>query len=176
MLAISILLDAIARSAVDPDIGQGRIIHELSEPREAKMENITKVKTGNPFENKESFSRVIVVGEWIFTSNTAGRNLKTTVMPEMAHEQATEAFNNVDAALQSVGSSLSDVIRSRVTIPNPADVPSVMAIVGDRFRGIDPVSTVTCSPLGLDYLKFELEVTAYRGAASSQVESLVVTL
>lgn len=140
------------------------------------METITKVKTGNPFEDKESFSRVIVVGDWIFTSNTAGRNLRTKVMSDLADEQAAQAFDNVDAALKSVGSSLADVIRSRVTIPNSGDVQAVMAVVGERFRGIDPVSTVTCAPLGLDYLKFELEVTAYRGAGSNDVQRLVVSL
>jgi enamine deaminase RidA (YjgF/YER057c/UK114 family) len=137
---------------------------------------VTKVKTGNPFEDKESFSRVIVVGDWIFTSNTAGRNPRTKVMSELAHEQASRAFDNIDAALKAVGSSLADVIRSRVTIPDPADVAAVMAVVGERFRGIDPVSTVTCAPLALDYLKFELEVTAYRGAGSSNADRTVISL
>lgn len=140
------------------------------------MVKVTKVKTGNPFEDKESFSRLVVVDNWIFSSNTAGRNPRTKVMSELAHEQAAQAFDNVDAALRSVGSSLADVIRSRVTIPNPGDVQTVMEVVGERFRGIDPVSTVTCAPLGLDYLKFELEVTAHRDAGSGDVERLVVTL
>lgn len=140
------------------------------------MTKITKIKTGNPFEEKESFSRVIVVGDMILTSNTAGRNLKTKEMPDSAEGQAVEAFNNVEAALKSVGSSLSEVIRSRVTIPNPDDVPAVMKVVGERFRGVDPVSTVTCTPLALDYLKMELEVTAYRGAGAEDVERLVVSL
>lgn len=140
------------------------------------MPKITKVKTGNPFEDKESFSRVVVVGDWIFTSNTAGRNPRTKVMSELAHEQATQAFDNIDAALKAVGSSLADVIRSRVTIPNPADVGAAMAVVGERFRGIDPVSTVTCAPLALDYLKFELEVTAYRGASLADADRMLIAL
>lgn len=140
------------------------------------MPHITKVKTGNPFEDKESFSRVVVVGDWIFTSNTAGRNPRTKMMSDLAHEQATQAFDNIDAALKAVGSSLADVIRSRVTIPDPSDVASVMAVVGDRFRGIDPVSTVTCAPLALDYLKFELEVTAYRGVDLVGCDRVVVSL
>lgn len=137
---------------------------------------ITKVKTGNPFEDKESFSRVVVIGNWIMTSNTAGRNLKTKMMPDTAAEQAVEAFNNVEAALRSVGASLSDVVRSRVTIPDPIDVEAVMQVVGERFRGVDPVSTVTCTPLALGYLKMELEVTAYKGASNEPIERLVVSL
>jgi len=132
--------------------------------RNEYMVKISKIKTGNPFEERESFSRMVVVDDWIFTSNTAGRNPRTKQMSELAHEQAAQAFDNIDAALKTVGSSLADVVRSRVTIPDPKDVPAVMAIVGERFRGIDPASTVTCAPLALDYLKFELEVTAYRGA------------
>lgn len=137
---------------------------------------IVKVKTGNPFEDKESFSRVVVIDNWIMTSNTAGRNLRTKAMPDTAAGQAVEAFDNVEAALRSVGSSLAEVVRSRVTIPDPKDVEAVMQVVGERFQGIDPVSTVTCTPLALDYLKMELEVTAYRGAADDTVERLVVSL
>lgn len=147
---------------------------QLEESTFPEMQKITRVKTGNPFEDKESFSRVVVVEKWIFTSNTAGRNLRTKEMPASAREQAIEAFNNVEAALKAVGSSLQEVVRSRVTIPDPKDVPEVMAVVGERFRGVDPASTVTCTPLALDYLKMELEVTAYRGAGSDDERISVV--
>lgn len=37
--------------------------------------------------------------------------------------------------------------------------------VGERFRGIDPANTTTCTPLAQPELKVEMEVTAYRPRA-----------
>ena len=56
------------------------------------------------------------------------------------------------------------------------DAPSVMAYVGERFRGIDPQRTVTCSPLGAADFKVEIEVTAYRGASKAEVEEITISL
>jgi hypothetical protein len=64
-----------------------------------------------------------------------------------------------------VDATLADVVCSRVFIQNPADVATVMTIVGEVFRGVDPASTVTCPPLGSTVYRVELEVTAYRGAS-----------
>lgn len=128
------------------------------------MAQIVKVKSGSPFEERESYSRIVAVDDWIFVSNTAGRNYRTREMSTDAVGQIRQALENVRGALESVGSSLADVVRSRVTIPNPEDAPDVMLVVGEYFRGVDPASTVLCSPLGhIDY-KAEIEITAYRGA------------
>lgn len=137
---------------------------------------ITKVKSGSIFEEKESYSRIVAVDDWIYVSNTAGRNYKTREMSTDPVEQAKQCFNNIEGALASVGATLEDVIMSTVIIPNVADAPSVMAYVGERFRGIDPARTVTCSPLGAPDFKVEIEVTAYRGAGKAEQERLTVSL
>ncbi|MFT4029901.1 MAG: RidA family protein [Protaetiibacter sp.] len=140
------------------------------------MPQITKVKSGSPFEDRESYSRLVVVDDWIFVSNTAGRNYRTREMSTDAVEQIQQALANVKGALESVGSSLADVVRSRVTIPNVEDAPAVMLAVGEAFRGVDPTSTVLCSPLGAPEYKAEIEVTAYRGAGQAPQERLVIAL
>jgi hypothetical protein len=38
------------------------------------MPDIVKVETGNPFEERGSYSRLVAVDNLIFVSNTAGRN------------------------------------------------------------------------------------------------------
>ena len=70
--------------------------------------------------------------------------------------------------------SLTDVVCSRVFIQSPEDVPTVMAIIGEKFRGIDPASTVTCPPLGSTIYKVELEVTAYRGAGKAEAQTITI--
>ncbi len=136
------------------------------------MAEIIKLTTGSKLEEIASYSRAVAVDNWIFVSNTAGRNPETKLIPENVLEQTEQVFANVERALQAVGSSLADVVMSRVFIQNPCDVNVVMELIGTKFRGVDPATTVTCPPLGTTEYKVELEVTAYRGASTATVEKI----
>ena len=65
------------------------------------LPKIVKVKSGSLYETKESYSRIVAVGDWIFVSNTAGRNYKTREMSPDPVEQAKQCFDNVEAALKA---------------------------------------------------------------------------
>lgn len=138
------------------------------------MTDIIKLKSGSVFEEKASYSRLVAVDNWIYVSNTAGRNPHTKLIPEDVLEQAHQVFANIEAALAAVDASLADVVCSRVFIQNPEDVPAVMELIGVKFRGIDPACTATCPPLGSTVYKVELEVTAYRGASRANVQTLTL--
>lgn len=134
------------------------------------MVDVVKVSTGGIYEEKESYSRIVSVGDWIFVSNTAGRNYQTRELSEDPIEQAKQCFRNIEGSLRSIDATLADVVMSTVYIPYVEDAPAVMAYVGERFKGINPARTVLCSPLGMAALKVEIEVTAYRGAGSANVK------
>ncbi len=138
------------------------------------MTKIVKVKTGSKFEEIASYSRAVAVDNWIFVSNTAGRNPDTQLIADSVLEQTEQVFSNIERALKAVGSSLSDVVMSRVFIQNPEDVSVVMELIGTKFKGVNPATTVTCPPLGSTVYKVELEVTAYKGASSIGSEQLVI--
>ncbi|WP_201606598.1 RidA family protein [Psychrobacter immobilis] len=136
------------------------------------MTNVIKVKTGSKLEDHASYSRAVMVDNWIFVSNTAGRNPETKLIPEDIEEQTLQVFANIERALVALGSSLQDVVMSRVFIQNPEDTHTVMGIIGEKLRGVDPTTTVTSPPLGSKAYKVELEVTAYKGASTANVEYL----
>ena len=136
------------------------------------MSKILKVKTGSKFEESGSYSRLVAVDNWIYVSNTAGRNPETQEIPADVIEQTEQVFANIERALTAAGSSLADVVMSRVFIQDPAQVPAVMDFIGTKFRGINPATTVTCPPLGSTVYKVELEVTAYRGASQAECEEI----
>lgn len=138
------------------------------------MTKIVKVKTGSKFEEIASYSRVVAVDNWINVSNTAGRNPDTQEIPEDVIEQTEQVFTNIERALAAVDATLQDVVMSRVFIQNPEDTPKVMEFIGTKFRGVNPATTVTCPPLGSDVYKVELEVTAYRGASTADVEEITL--
>lgn len=134
------------------------------------MAKIIKLKTGSKFEESASYSRLVVVDNWIYVSNTAGRNPVSKEIPDDLLQQTQQVFDNIEAALASVEACLGDVVMSRVFIQNPADTMAVMDFIGTKFKGIDPATTVTSPPLGSSEYKVELEVTAYRGAATAELE------
>lgn len=134
------------------------------------MAKITKLKSGTKLEEISSYSRAVCVDNWIFVSNTAGRNPDTKEIPEDLREQTLQVFANIERALAALDSSLADVVSTKVFIQNPEDTPFIMGIFGEKFKGVDPTTTVTSPPLGSKAYKVELEVTAYRGASTSDVE------
>ena len=140
------------------------------------MTNVLKIKSGSPYEELESYSRIVAIDNWIMVSNTAGVDYATQVFADSAVDQTKQAIRTIEAALVAAGSSLADVVNTRISIPNPDDAPAVMAEVGRAFRGIDPARTVTCTPLGGPQYKVEVEVTAYRGAAALPQERVTIQL
>ncbi len=140
------------------------------------MTQITKIKTGSKFEDHASYSRIVAVDNWIFVSNTAGRNPETKEIPEDVGAQTLQVFANIERALAAVDSELGDVVASRVFIQTPSDTETVMTLIGEKFRGIDPTTTVTCPPLGSSVYKVEIEVTAYRGAAKAETVYKTVSI
>ncbi|KQN64093.1 Rid family hydrolase [Erwinia sp. Leaf53] len=138
------------------------------------MTQILKVKSGSPFEEKASYSRLVAVDNWIYVSNTAGRNPQSRLIPEDIREQTLQVFANIERALAAADASLADVVMSRVFIQNPEDSAVVLAVLGEKYRGINPATTITSPPLGAAEYKVEIEVTAYRGAGSAAVQEKVV--
>jgi enamine deaminase RidA (YjgF/YER057c/UK114 family) len=140
------------------------------------MAEVTRLKSNSTIEGRSNYSRGIAIGDWIVLANTAGRNFSTRTMPEDAAGQAEQMFRNVEGALVALGSKLGDVVRARVSVPDPADMPAVMAVFAARFAGIEPVGTFTCTPLAGPEYKVEMEVTAYRGAGDAAVKRVSVVL
>jgi enamine deaminase RidA (YjgF/YER057c/UK114 family) len=148
--------------------------HQLTLFQERSMTQIIKVKTGSKFEEIASYSRVVAMDNWIFVSNTAGRDPLTGTFSADPVAQTEQVFKNIEKALAAVNASLADVVMSRVFIQQPEHTPAVMEFIGSKFRGIDPATTVTCPPLGSSDYLVELEVTAYRGASTATTQ--IITL
>jgi enamine deaminase RidA (YjgF/YER057c/UK114 family) len=137
---------------------------------------VTKLKSGSLYEDKLSYSRAVVVDNWILVANTAGRNYRTREISNDAAEQTRQCFANIEGALKAVDASLADVVRTRVSVPYLEHKDAIMSVVAEKFRGVDPASTITATPLaGPEYL-VEIEITAYRGAGTANATNLRVSL
>lgn len=125
------------------------------------------ISSGSPFEAAAGFSRAVVDGEWIFVAGTTGFDYAQMIIAEEPAEQARQAFRNIEKALGEAGATLADVLRVHYYVPNPADWPAIVPVLGQVFGAIRPAATALICGLVDPRMKIEIEVTARRNPADA---------
>jgi enamine deaminase RidA (YjgF/YER057c/UK114 family) len=126
------------------------------------------ISSGSRFEAESGYSRAVVDGDWIFVAGTTGFDYAQMTIVEDPAEQARQAFRNIEAALAEAGSTLSDVVRVRYYVPDAADWPAIVPVLGEAFGTIRPAATALICGLVDPRMKIEVEVTARRRSASPE--------
>jgi enamine deaminase RidA (YjgF/YER057c/UK114 family) len=124
------------------------------------------ISSGSLFEKEGGYSRAVVDGDWIFVAGTTGFDYAQMTIVEDPAEQARQAFRNIEAALAEAGSTLSDVVRVRYYVPDAADWPAIVPVLGETFGTIRPAATALICGLVDPRMKIEVEVTARRRSGS----------
>jgi len=124
------------------------------------------ISSGSPFEREAGYSRAVTDGEWVFVAGTTGFDYARMTISEDPVEQARQAFRNIEMALAEAGASLADVVRVRYYVPDAADWPAIVPVLGEVFGAIRPAATALFCGLVDPRMKIEIEVTARRGASS----------
>jgi len=125
------------------------------------------ISSGSPFEAAAGYSRAVVDGEWIFVAGTTGFDYAQMTIAEDPAEQARQAFRNIEKALAEAGGTLADVVRVHYYVPDAADWPDIVAVLGEVFGTIRPAATALVCGLVDPRMKIEIEVTARRGTANA---------
>jgi enamine deaminase RidA (YjgF/YER057c/UK114 family) len=120
------------------------------------------ISSGSPFEAAAGYSRAVIDGEWVFVAGTTGLDYAQMTIAEDPAEQARQAFRNIEKALAEAGANLADVVRVRYYLPDLADWPAVVPVLGEVFRTIRPAATALICGLVDPRMKIEIEVTARR--------------
>jgi len=107
------------------------------------VSNRIAVSTGSPYEPIIGISRAVRIGNIVAVAGTAplGPDGKT-VAPGDAAAQARRCFEISRDALQQLGATLHDVIRTRIILTRMDDWEAVAAVHGEFFRDIRPVNTI----------------------------------
>jgi len=101
------------------------------------------VPSGSPYEPILGFSRAVRIGNIISVAGTAPLDPDgKTVGVGDAAKQARRCFEISRAALEQAGSSLEDVIRTRVLLTRIDNWREVAAVHGEFFRDIRPANTI----------------------------------
>lgn len=101
------------------------------------------VSSRSPFETKVGISRAVRAGAFVTVSGTAPLAADGRTMGQGDPAvQARRCLDIISAALQGAGSSLEDVVRTRILLTRIEDWPAVATVHGQVFGEIRPASTI----------------------------------
>ena len=98
--------------------------------------------SGSPFEASIGFSRAVRVGNRIMVSGTAPVEADGSSTPGGAGPQAARCLAVIIAAIEQLGGSAQDVVRTRMYLTDASDADAVGAAHGAVFGDIRPASTM----------------------------------
>jgi enamine deaminase RidA (YjgF/YER057c/UK114 family) len=117
-------------------------------------------RSASPFESSICFSRAVRDGDRIEVAGTAPIGSDGQTVEGSAFEQAQRCFVIIREAIEALGGSMSDVIRTRMYLVDKADWEAVGRAHGEAFAGIDPASTMVVAQLLDDHWRVEIEASA----------------
>lgn len=118
-----------------------------------------RVSSGSPWEEPIGFCRALRVGNQIVVAGTAPVAPDgTTAAPGDAYGQAVRCFEIIKNAIEQLGGSLDDVVRTRMYVTDLSHAEAVGRAHGEFFRSVRPVATmVGASGLVRDDFLVEIE-------------------
>ncbi|MEL6830840.1 MAG: RidA family protein [Pseudomonadota bacterium] len=119
--------------------------------------------TGSPFEASMAYSRAVVQGDWCFVSGVTGYDYETMSLPSDVPVQAEQAFKTIDGILVEAGFALVDIVRVQYTVTDRDDVERLGPILKKWLGDVRPAATMVIADLIQPEMKFEVEVTAFKG-------------
>ncbi|WP_376089670.1 RidA family protein [Roseomonas sp. CCTCC AB2023176] len=118
------------------------------------------ISSGSPFERDIGYSRAVVDGDWIFVSGTTGYDYATMEIAPDVVRQCEQTLKNIAAALAEAGARLSDIVRVRYIVPDPADWEPCWPILRLYLGEVRPAATLIHAALQNPAMRIEIEVTA----------------
>jgi enamine deaminase RidA (YjgF/YER057c/UK114 family) len=123
----------------------------------------TVCTSGTRWERIAGFARAVRQGRRVFVSGTTATLGDRVIGGNDPAAQAHFAIDKIEGALQSLGASLADVVRTRVYVRNIADWEHVARAHGARFGAIQPANTLVAATLVGDEYLVEIEAEAEVG-------------
>jgi enamine deaminase RidA (YjgF/YER057c/UK114 family) len=106
------------------------------------------------------YARAVRHGRRISVSGTTSTLGSRLIGGHDPAAQAHFAIDKIEGALQSLGGSLADVVRTRVYVKRIADWEAVARAHGARFRDVMPANTLVEARLVGDEYLVEIEADA----------------
>ena len=129
------------------------------------MSERQRTTSGSPFEATFGFARAVREGNRIIVAGTGPVEPDGSTTPGGAAEQAARCCAIIVAAIEDLGGSAADVVRTRMLLTDPADQDAVGAVHAHFFGEARPAATMAgvawlCRPEWLVEIEAEAVVVA----------------
>lgn len=123
---------------------------------------IQRYGSGAPWEAIVGYSRVVVAGAFVEIAGTTAPEAG-----DSAYDQTKATLEKIRVALEAVGCTFADVVRTRIYVTDIAQWEEYGRAHGEVFGEVRPVTAmVEVSRLIDPSMLVEVEVSAYRGGSS----------
>lgn len=119
-----------------------------------------KAMSGTIWEELAGFSRAVRKGNHIYVSGTTATHGRRCIGGNDPAAQAHFVIDKIEGAIQSLGGSLEDIVRTRVYVQNMDQWEAISRVHGERFKHIQPANTLIRADLIGDEYLVEMEAEA----------------
>jgi enamine deaminase RidA (YjgF/YER057c/UK114 family) len=123
------------------------------------MERTNIAGTG-AYEPIVGYSRAVVAGDRVHVSGTTANPPDGSPPPEDVYDQTLLCLDLVGTALERAGTSLANVVRTRVYLTDAADFDGFARAHAEVFGAVRPANTTVLAGLLTPAWKVEIEVEA----------------
>jgi enamine deaminase RidA (YjgF/YER057c/UK114 family) len=99
------------------------------------------ISSGAAFEERVGYSRAVRVGDRVWVAGTAPIMPGDADPPPGPYDQATICIGIIERALAEAGSTLDEVVRTRIFVTDPAYIDDVGRAHGEAFGTARPATT-----------------------------------
>jgi enamine deaminase RidA (YjgF/YER057c/UK114 family) len=121
--------------------------------------------TSTKYEFQFGYSRAVRHGNVVRVAGTAGLNDDGQVVSSDVVDQMRRALEIIKDSLEDLGSSLGEVIMTRIYVHDVHDIDRVAVIHGEVFRDIRPATTIVRVDFIDERILVEIEAEAVYGGA-----------
>jgi len=106
-----------------------------------------RISSGASFEERVGYSRAVRLGDRVWVSGTAPILPDDADPPPGAYEQAKVCLGIIERALSEAGSSLDEVVRTRIFVTDPGLIEDVGRAHAEAFAAARPATTAIVTQL-----------------------------